>query len=33
MKDGKILEEGTHEELAKGNGYYSDLVRLQTGVV
>nr|MCR4926878.1 ABC transporter ATP-binding protein/permease [Lachnospiraceae bacterium] len=33
MKDGKILEEGTHEELSKGNGYYSDLVRLQTGVV
>ncbi len=31
MKDGQIAEEGTHEELIAKNGYYAELVRLQTG--
>ena len=29
LHDGKIVEEGSHEELAAGGGYYSELVRLQ----
>ena len=31
LKDGSIIEEGTHEELIKKNGYYSELVKLQVG--
>ena len=29
MKDGKVIEEGTHKELLKMNGYYAGLVREQ----
>ena len=32
LKDGCILEEGSHDELVKKNGYYSELVRLQEGI-
>ncbi len=31
LKDGCIIEEGSHDELVKKNGYYSDLVKLQVG--
>ena len=31
MKDGRITEQGTHDELIAQNGYYAELVRLQTG--
>lgn len=31
IQDGQIKEEGTHEELIAKGGYYSDLVKLQTG--
>ncbi|MCR5092419.1 MAG: ABC transporter ATP-binding protein/permease [Lachnospiraceae bacterium] len=31
MHEGQIVETGTHEELAAGGGYYSELVRLQSG--
>ena len=31
LKDGSIIEEGTHEELIKKGGYYSELVKLQVG--
>jgi ATP-binding cassette subfamily B protein len=31
LKDGKIIEEGTHKELVEKNGYYADLVNLQIG--
>lgn len=31
LKDGKILEEGTHKELIEKKGYYADLVNLQIG--
>ena len=31
LQDGKISEEGTHDELIRKNGYYAELVRLQTG--
>lgn len=31
LQDGKIAESGTHEELIARNGYYAELVRLQTG--
>lgn len=33
LKDGKILEEGNHQELIANKGYYYDLVCLQTGEV
>ena len=34
LKDGKISETGTHEELLKNeNGYYSEIYRLQQGSV
>lgn len=33
LKNGAIIEEGTHDELVKLNGYYHDLVCLQTGEV
>ena len=33
LKDGQIIEDGTHEELIKQKGYYYDLVCLQTGEV
>ena len=29
MKDGDIIEQGTHEELLKKNGFYADLYRSQ----
>ncbi|MCR4586505.1 MAG: ABC transporter ATP-binding protein/permease [Lachnospiraceae bacterium] len=32
LKDGCILEEGSHDELVAKNGYYSELVRLQEGI-
>ncbi|MBR3524908.1 MAG: ABC transporter ATP-binding protein [Lachnospiraceae bacterium] len=31
MRDGKIVESGTHDELVALGGYYSELVRLQEG--
>ncbi len=31
LKDGSIVEQGSHEELIKAGGYYSDLVKLQQG--
>ena len=31
LKDGKILESGTHKELVEQKGYYADLVNLQIG--
>ena len=31
LKDGKILESGTHKELVEKKGYYADLVNLQIG--
>ena len=31
LQDGKISESGTHDELIAKNGYYAELVRLQTG--
>ena len=31
LKDGKIIEEGTHQELVEKKGYYADLVNLQIG--
>ena len=33
LKDGEIIEDGTHEELIANHGYYYDLVCLQTGRV
>jgi len=32
IKDGKIIEKGTHEELLKLNGFYAELWEKQTGV-
>jgi len=29
LKDGKIIEQGTDEELLKLNGFYADLVKTQ----
>ena len=29
IKNGKILENGTHEELLKLNGYYAGMVKAQ----
>ena len=31
LKDGKIIEEGTHQQLVEKKGYYADLVNLQIG--
>ena len=31
LQDGRITEEGTHEELIAKGGYYSELVKLQMG--
>lgn len=31
LKDGAIVEEGSHSELVAKNGYYAELVRLQIG--
>ena len=31
IQDGRITESGTHDELVAKNGYYSSLVKLQTG--
>lgn len=31
IKDGRIVEEGTHEELIAKKGYYNEVVQLQTG--
>ena len=31
LKDGRITEQGSHEELIAKGGYYADLVKLQTG--
>ena len=33
IKDGKILEEGSHKELIEQKGYYADLVNLQIGEI
>lgn len=32
LKDGRILEEGSHAELAASGGYYAELVQLQEGL-
>lgn len=32
LKDGSILEQGTHDELVAKKGYYYDLVCLQSNV-
>lgn len=29
MKNGKIIEKGTHEQLMQGDGYYAGLIRIQ----
>jgi ATP-binding cassette subfamily B protein len=29
MKDGDIIEQGTHDELLKANGFYADLYNSQ----
>ena len=31
IRDGRITEEGTHEQLVAQRGYYHSLVQLQTG--
>ena len=31
LRDGRIVEAGTHDELVTAGGYYSELVKLQTG--
>ena len=31
MKDGQIVEDGDHEELVAGNGYYAELWNHQSG--
>lgn len=31
IKDGRIVEQGTHEELIAKKGYYNEVVQLQTG--
>ena len=31
LQDGRITEEGSHEELIAKGGYYAELVKLQTG--
>lgn len=31
LQDGRIIESGTHDELVAQNGYYAEVVRLQTG--
>ena len=31
LKDGKIAEQGTHDELMTLNGQYADMYRTQTG--
>ncbi len=31
MKEGRIIEEGNHDELVAYGGYYAELVKLQTG--
>ncbi len=33
MKKGRIIEEGTHEELVEKGGYYADIVKLQLGSI
>lgn len=33
LKDGRVIEEGNHDELVAAGGYYSELVKLQTGGV
>ena len=32
LQDGEISEIGTHEELARGNGYYAEICRLQEAI-
>ena len=29
LKQGKVLEQGTHEELLEKNGYYAELIKSQ----
>ena len=31
IRDGRIAESGTHAQLVAKNGYYAELVKLQTG--
>ena len=33
MKDGDIIEQGTHDELMKKNGFYADLYNSQFDIV
>jgi ATP-binding cassette subfamily B protein len=32
MEDGRIIEQGTHEDLMNKNGYYADLYRRQQSI-
>ena len=33
LENGRIVEQGTHEELIGNNGYYSNVFMVQSGAV